>query len=100
MVFSLQCFRHHETSGSSFRKGTAIMRPSTSFAQTIAQGLRQTVRLAHRCDRHRAGYLALAAIHAAIGSIQAAGAAMPEAVLTGLAAIIYTALAYAPNHRA
>jgi hypothetical protein len=101
MAFSLRYFRHHKAGGSNFEKGSAIMRPSKKFAQSIVRKFRQTVRWATRdCNHHWAGYLALAAVHAAIGSIQAANGMMPEAMLTWLAAIIYTALAFGANHHA
>jgi hypothetical protein len=65
--------------------------------QTVAQAVNRRIR---QCDRHRAAHLALAAVHAVIGVILAAGAAMPEAACAWIAALIYAFLAKSGGNHA
>ena len=58
---------------------------------TVAQAFIHRFR---RCDRHRAAHTALAAIHTVIGTILAAGSAMPEAACVWIAALVYALLAW------
>ncbi len=74
------------------------MSPFDNLVQAATQRVLRVVRVIRGWDHHRACHLALAVVHAVTVVILAAGSTW-EAILAGVAAVIYAVLSLAPRHR-